>query len=306
MGRCQAAGSGSADRMSRLPRQDATRNHEPRETARPVSGLAAIIMAAGLGKRMHSKHAKVLHPVAGQAMVLYSVQLALRVADHHIAIVVGHQADRVSQVIKEATGERNGHTPVSIVEQRELLGTGHAVLQTRPVFLESGRFTPGRFLILNGDTPLLKETTLRRLLAVHQEQQAAVTILTAVLDDASGYGRVVRQTSTDHVTRIVEERDADAATKAIHEINVGTYVVEGNLLFSALEKIQPSNAQGEFYLTDIVHLAVEEGRPVAAVLLDDPHEGLGVNTRRQLAEAEQVVRKQIRDRWLDAGVRMID
>jgi bifunctional UDP-N-acetylglucosamine pyrophosphorylase / glucosamine-1-phosphate N-acetyltransferase len=293
--------------MSRLSRQDATRHQEPRETAdRPVPGLAAIVMAAGLGKRMHSKHAKVLHPVAGQAMVLYSVQLALRVAGHHVAIVVGHQADRVSQVIKQATGEKSGHAPVSIVEQRELLGTGHAVLQTRPVFLESGRFTPGRFLILNGDTPLLKETTLRRLLDVHQQQQAAVTILTAVLDDASGYGRVVRQASTDHVSRIVEERDADAATKAIHEINVGTYVVEGHFLFSALEKIQPTNAQGEFYLTDIVHMAGEEGRPVAAVLLEDPHEGLGVNTRRQLAGAEQVVRTQIRDRWLDAGVRMID
>jgi bifunctional UDP-N-acetylglucosamine pyrophosphorylase/glucosamine-1-phosphate N-acetyltransferase len=289
--------------MSRLPGQQAGRD-QPETADRPVPSLAAIVMAAGLGKRMHSKHAKVLHPVAGQPMVLYSVQLALRVAGHHVAIVVGHQADRVSHVIKEATGVRNGQVPVSIVEQRELLGTGHAVLQTRPLFLES--HMPGRFLILNGDTPLLKETTLRRLLDVHQQQRAAVTILTAVLDDASGYGRVVRRASTDHVSRIVEERDADAATKAIHEINVGTYVVEGDVLFSALEKIQPTNAQGEFYLTDIVHMAVEEGRPVAAVLLDDPHEGLGVNTRRQLAEAELGVRKQIRDRWLEAGVRMID
>ena len=178
--------------MSRLSRRDATRHQEPRETAdRPVPGLAAIVMAAGLGKRMHSKQAKVLHPVAGQAMVLYSVQLALRVAGHHVAIVVGHQADRVSQVIKQATGERSGHAPVSIVEQRELLGTGHAVLQTRPVFVESGRSMPAQFIILNGDTQLLRESTLRELLEVHRRQEAAVTILTAVLEDASVFGGFV-------------------------------------------------------------------------------------------------------------------
>jgi len=273
---------------------------------RPVSGLAAVVMAAGLGKRMQSKHAKVLHPVAGRAMVLYSVDLALRVAGQQIAVIVGHQADRVSQLIKDAAGNQNGHVPISIVEQRELLGTGHAVLQTRPVFLESGRSLPGEFLILNGDTPLLREATLRELLEVHRRQEAAVTILTAVLDDVSGYGRVVRSSSDECVSRIVEDRDADAAVKAIHEINVGTYVVEGAFLFSALERLQPSNAQGEFYLTDIVQLAVGQGRRVAAVRLADPQEGLGVNTRRQLAEAEQVIRRQIRERWLDAGVRMID
>jgi len=293
--------------MSRSSVKETEMKQAARESAaRPVPGVAAVVMAAGLGKRMQSKHAKVLHSVAGRAMVLYSVDLALRVAGHQIAVIVGHQADRVSQVIKDATGHRNGHVPVSIVEQRELLGTGHAVLQTRPVFVESGRSMPGQFMILNGDTPLLREATLRELLEVHRRQEAAVTILTAVLDDASGYGRVVRSSSDECVSRIVEDRDADAAVKVIHEINVGTYVVEGDFLFSSLERLQPSNAQGEFYLTDIVQMAVEQGRRVAAVRLENPHEGLGVNTRRQLAEAEQVVRRQIRHRWLDAGVRMID
>jgi bifunctional UDP-N-acetylglucosamine pyrophosphorylase / glucosamine-1-phosphate N-acetyltransferase len=273
----------------------------------PVQGLAAVIMAAGLGKRMHSKHAKVLHTVAGRAMVLYSVDLGVRMAGHQVVVVVGHQADRVSQVIKEATAGSNGHVPVSIVEQRELLGTGHAVLQTRPGFAGPGRSMPAQFLILNGDTPLLRESTLRELLKVHRQQQASVTILTTVLDDAVGYGRVVRDTASgEHVLRIVEDRDADEATKSIHEINVGTYVVEGEFLFPALERLRPSNAQGEFYLTDVVQMAVQEGRRVAAVVLRDPNEGLGVNTRRQLAEAEQVIRGQIRHRWLDAGVRMID
>jgi len=255
---------------------------------------------------MHSKHAKVLHPVAGRPMVLYAVELALRVAGDHVAVVVGHQADRVGQVIKQATEGTNGHMPVAIVEQRELLGTGHAVLQTRPVFLESGRPLPSQFIILNGDTPLLQERTLRGLLDVHRQQKAAVTVLTAVLDDASGYGRVVRSSSGESVSRIVEDRDADSVVKAIREINVGTYVVEGDVLFAALQQLQPTNAQGEFYLTDIVQAAAAQGRRVAAVTLEDPDEGLGVNTRGQLAEAEQVVRRQIRRRWLEAGVRMID
>jgi bifunctional UDP-N-acetylglucosamine pyrophosphorylase / glucosamine-1-phosphate N-acetyltransferase len=293
--------------MSRSSAQATNRKQATgQDDDRPVPGLAAVVMAAGLGKRMLSKHAKVLHPVAGRPMVLYSVELALRVAGHHVSVVVGHQADRVSQVIKEATAGRNGQVPLSIVEQRDLLGTGHAVLQTRPVFDQSGRSKPGQFIILNGDTPLLREATLRRLLQAHREQQAAVTILTAVLDDAAGYGRVVRQSTGENVSRIVEDRDADSSIKAIHEINVGTYVVQGDFLFSALEKLRPANAQGEFYLTDIVQTAVEEGRRVSAVLLEDPSEGLGVNTRRQLSEAEQVIRGQIRDRWLDAGVRMID
>ena len=292
--------------MSRSSVKEASTKQEARKsTDRPVSGVAAVVLAAGLGKRMQSKYAKVLHPVAGRAMVLHAVDLALRISGHQVAVIVGHQADRVSQVVKDATGNTNGHAPISIIEQRELLGTGHAVLQTRPVFVESGRSMPGQFIILNGDTPLLREATLRELLEVHRRQEAAVTILTAVLDDASGYGRVVRS-SDECVSRIVEDRDADAAVKAIHEINVGTYVVEGDFLFSALERLQPSNAQGEFYLTDIVHMAVEQGRRVAAVRLEDPHEGLGVNTRRQLAEAEQVIRRRIRHQWLDAGVRMID
>jgi bifunctional UDP-N-acetylglucosamine pyrophosphorylase/glucosamine-1-phosphate N-acetyltransferase len=272
---------------------------------RPVAGVAAIVMAAGLGKRMQSKQAKVLHPVAGRSMVLYAVELAQRVAGHQVAVVVGHQADQVSQVIKESTAGKNGQVPLSIVEQRELLGTGHAVLQARPVFLESGRSMPAQFIILNGDTPLLRESTLRELLEVHRRQEAAVTILTALLNDASGYGRVVRS-SDECVSRIVEDRDANAAVKAIHEINVGTYVVEGDFLFSALDQLQPTNAQGEFYLTDIVQMAVEQDRRVAAVTLEDPNEGLGVNTRLQLAEAEQVIRQQIRHHWLAAGVRMID
>jgi bifunctional UDP-N-acetylglucosamine pyrophosphorylase / glucosamine-1-phosphate N-acetyltransferase len=272
-----------------------------------IAGLAVIVMAAGLGKRMRSKQAKVLHPVAGQAMVLYSVGLGLRVAGDRVAVVVGHQADLVRQVIDRATIGKSGGSPVAIVEQREQLGTGHAVLQSRPVFAVGKRGAPSCYLILNGDTPLLREATVRELLRVHEAERATVTILTAVIADASGYGRVVRAHSAERgVSRIVEDCDANAEEQTICEINAGTYVVDGEFLFSALEKLDPSNAQGEYYLTDIIHRAVEQGCRVAAVVLDNPDEGLGVNTRRQLAAAEQVVRQQIRDRWLDAGVTMID
>lgn len=272
-----------------------------------IAGLAVVVMAAGLGKRMCSKQAKVLHPVAGQAMVLYSIELGLRFAGDRVAVVVGHQADLVRQVIRRATLGKSGGTSIAIVEQREQLGTGHAVLQSRPVFAVGKRGAPSTYLILNGDTPLLQEQTLRELLRTHETERAAVTILTAMLEDASGYGRVVRAHSADRaVSRIVEDRDANAEERAIHEVNVGTYVVDGEFLFNALEKLDPSNAQGEYYLTEIVHLAERSGRRVAAVVLDNPDEGLGVNTRKQLAAAEQVVRQQIRDRWLDAGVAMID
>jgi bifunctional UDP-N-acetylglucosamine pyrophosphorylase/glucosamine-1-phosphate N-acetyltransferase len=263
-------------------------------------------MAAGLGKRMRSKQAKVLHHVAGQAMVLYSVGLGLRVAGHRVAVVVGHQADRVRRVIEAATSGSNGHATVAIVEQRDQLGTGHAVLQTRPVYATKEQLAPARYLILNGDTPLLREATVRKLLRIHEEEKATVTILTAILEDPSGYGRVVRQSAGGSVARIVEDRDAGADERAIREINVGTYVVDGEFLFSALETLDPGNAQGEYYLTDIVRVAVEQGCRVAAAILGDPEEGLGVNTRQQLAEAELAIRRQIRERWLDAGVTMID
>ena len=196
-----------------------------------IAGLAVVIMAAGLGKRMRSKRAKVLHPVAGQEMVLYSVGLGLSVAGDRVAVVVGHQADLVRQVIDRSMLGKSSGSSIAIVEQREQLGTGHAVLQSRPVFAVGKRNAPSRYLILNGDTPLLREATVRELLRVHEMEHATVTVLTAVLADASGYGRVVRAHSAERsVSRIVEDRDADAEEQAIREINVGTYVVEGEFV----------------------------------------------------------------------------
>ena len=163
-----------------------------------IPGLGVIVMAAGLGKRMRSSHAKVLHHVSGQPMVLYALEVALRVAGHRTAVVVGHQADHVRHVIEAGIAGKPGATSVSIVEQAEQLGTGHAVMQSRPVFASGSGVPPTDYLILNGDTPLLKEQTARELLRVHQSHGATVTVLTAVLDDPGGYGRVIRQPSPEH------------------------------------------------------------------------------------------------------------
>ena len=280
-----------------------------------VPGLGVIVMAAGLGKRMQSKLAKVLHPVAGKPMVNHVVELAGRLADRGVAVVVGYQGADVRAALERQFPVMTEKDPaIVVVEQPRQLGTGHAVLQARPVFQQKARALPTRYLILNGDTPLLTEGTVRELLRVHEEQNAAVTVLTAVLDDASGYGRVIRSGSVagqssstrQPVLKIVEDKDASSDEQQVREMNVGTYVVEGSFLFPALEKLDPRNAQGEYYLTDIVQMAVDQGFRISAVPLLRVEEGLGINTRAQLAEAERILRQRIRERWLDAGVTMRD
>lgn len=273
-----------------------------------VAGVGVIIMAAGLGKRMKSGLAKVLHPVAGKPMVSYVAELACRLADRGVAVVVGHQGAEVRKVVEALPGRP------AVVEQPQQLGTGHAVLQARPVFEADPSRRPSRYVILNGDTPLLTESTVRDMLARHDEQNATVTVLTALLDDASGYGRIIRRrrdewergAADNAVQKIVEERDASREERLVREVNVGTYVVDGDFLFPALDKLHPHNAQGEYYLTDIVQLAVEQGCTVSALRLGDVREGLGINSRAQLAEAEGVIRTRIRNRWLEAGVTMRD
>lgn len=280
-----------------------------------VDGLGVVVMAAGRGTRMRSEQAKVLHRIVGRPMIRYALDLARAVAGHSVVVVVGHQAEQVRSVLESALAGQVGRAPVHIVEQVQQLGTGHAVLQTRPVFSPGKGTAPAAYLILNGDTPLLQESAVRELLRTHRASGATVTMLTAILDNPGGYGRVVRKTergasgavhASAEVLKIVEDRDASPDERAIREINVGTYVVDGAFLFAALDKVQPHNAQGEYYLTDIVDMAVTQGHRVAALPLTNPDEGLGVNTRLQLAEAEQVIRQQIRRRWMEAGVTMID
>lgn len=275
-----------------------------------IRGLGAIIMAAGLGKRMRSKLAKVLHPVAGRPMILYAVDLAGRLAESGVAVVVGYQGDRVKAAI-QGLAER-ARADIRVVEQAEQRGTGHAVMQARTALLRAHGRPADTYVILNGDTPLLTEATVRRLIRLHETERATVTILTTILHDPSGYGRVVRRREPGEddldgrVVRIVEDRDATGPEAKLREINVGTYVVNGPFLFDALDKLEPKNAQQEYYLTDIVSLAVERGYRVSAMIAGTPDEGLGINTRRQLAAAECIVRQQLCAKWMDAGVTIHD
>ncbi|MBI4401887.1 MAG: bifunctional UDP-N-acetylglucosamine diphosphorylase/glucosamine-1-phosphate N-acetyltransferase GlmU [Nitrospirae bacterium] len=279
-----------------------------------MKGLGAIVMAAGLGKRMRSKLAKVLHPVAGRPMVLYAVELAERLTGEGVAVVVGYQGEQVQAVIEShraAMTRRTGYDkgqapPIMFVQQEQQLGTGHAVMQARAAFARAHGGPADAYVILNGDTPLLTDATVQDLLRLHEDEHATVTMLTAILKDPTGYGRVVRHKEDERVLRIVEDRDATPAELRLREINAGTYVVNGSFLFEALDKLEPQNVQKEYYLTDIVGLAVERGLKVAAMVARDAEECLGINSRQQLAVAEQVVRRQIRTRWMQAGVTLHD
>jgi UDP-N-acetylglucosamine diphosphorylase/glucosamine-1-phosphate N-acetyltransferase len=238
-----------------------------------------IILAAGKGTRMHSALAKVLHPLAGRALLTYVLEVAKSLAPQHLIVVVGHQAEQVRQVC-----EPYGAT---CVLQEPQLGTGHAVAQAEPILADF----QGDVLVLYGDVPLLQAATLRTLRDVHRRQQATVTVVTACVDNPTGYGRILRD-AAGRITRIVEERDASEAEKAVHEINSGVYCLQASFLFPALQRVGCQNVQGEQYLTDVVALAVAEQHRVAHITVADAQEILGVNTHAELAHLETLLRQR--------------
>jgi UDP-N-acetylglucosamine diphosphorylase/glucosamine-1-phosphate N-acetyltransferase len=241
--------------------------------------LAMMVLAAGKGTRMHSSLAKVLHPLAGRALLTHVLDVATSLAPQHIIVVVGHQAEQVRQVCAPYG--------VTCVLQEPQLGTGHAVAQAEPILADF----QGDVLVLYGDVPLLQATTLCTLWDVHRRQQATVTVVTAYLDNPAGYGRILRD-AAGRITRIVEERDAAEAEKAVREINSGVYCLQAAFLFPALRRVGRQNAQGEQYLTDVVALAVAEQHRVAHVTVADAQEILGVNTHAELAHLETLLRQR--------------
>ncbi|GJL54474.1 MAG: bifunctional protein GlmU [Nitrospirales bacterium] len=267
-----------------------------------MNTVSAVIMAAGQGTRMKSAIPKVLHPVAGKPMVWYMAALARRVADSAVAIVIGHGAEQVREYL---TQEESALSPFSVVEQVQQLGTGHAVQQARSVLVGDTQPVATQCLILNGDTPLLTEETIRALLDAHDSSQATVTILTTSLEHPQGYGRVVRG-SESQVLSIVEDRDATELEKSIQEINVGTYVVNTRFLFESLDTLKPQNVQGEYYLTDIVGMAVSQGLRVSAFVTTDTNETIGINNREHLALAEREMRQRVCRVWMQNGVTVVD
>jgi bifunctional UDP-N-acetylglucosamine pyrophosphorylase / glucosamine-1-phosphate N-acetyltransferase len=255
-----------------------------------MQGLTTIILAAGEGKRMRSRQPKVLHELCGRPLITYSLRLARTLADR-IVLVVGPDIETMATVVGDG---------VAIVEQRERLGTGHAVLQAR-VECQSAA---GPILVLPGDMPLLSVETIERLVGHHTSSGAAATILTAVVDRPHGYGRVLRQGG--RVKRIVEDRDATDDEKRVAEINTSVYCFDGARLWRALEQVKPDNDQGEYYLTDVIGLLNRAGGRVEAISVEDPDEAHGVNDRRQLAAVAAIQRRRIVDRHMLAGVTILD
>ncbi|HUP78548.1 MAG: bifunctional UDP-N-acetylglucosamine diphosphorylase/glucosamine-1-phosphate N-acetyltransferase GlmU [Exiguobacterium sp.] len=252
----------------------------------------AVILAAGKGTRMKSKLYKVLHPVLGKPMVEHVVDQLDQIGVSRQIVIVGHGAEAVQDTLG---------TRVEYAVQEEQLGTGHAVQMAEAELAGKS----GATLVVCGDTPLLTAETLEALLAHHEAQQAKVTVLTAIADDATGYGRVVRG-EDGNVMKVVEHKDASEAELAINEINTGTYVFDNELLFDALKQVGNNNAQGEYYLPDVISIAKEAGEVVAAHTAPTFDETIGVNDRIALSQAEAIMRKRTNERLMREGVTFMD
>lgn len=235
---------------------------------------AAVVLAAGKGKRMKSDLPKVLHTVHGEPMITRIVKMLMTLEFDKIIVVVGFKGELVEEELRQF--------PVEIVWQKEQLGTGHAVMMAKENLAEF----EGHTLIALGDVPFLKASTIDELMAVLSTTEAKASCLTSILDDPSGYGRIVRDENNEFMKEIVEHKDASEDTLKINEINTGTFCFDNKLLFEALESINNNNAQGEYYLTDCVKFMFDRNLKVAPIVAQNPVEGMGVNSIEQLEELE--------------------
>ena len=268
---------------------------------RQIRPVSAVVLAAGEGTRMRSTTPKVLHPLCGRPMLLHVLDALELLPLERIVVVVGHAAEHVTKTLQE---QLTGDVPVEFVEQHKQRGTGDAVNVALTAFADDLDLEDD-LIIVAGDVPLLRAETLAMLATEHRHADAAASLLTARVADPTGYGRVVRD-AQGRVERIVEQADADADELDIDEINPSIYCFRRGFLAPALRRLSPENAQGEYYLTDVVEVLRQAGHVVLAVEADDPTEAVGVNDRAQLAEAEAELRSRINLGWMRAGVGMTD
>lgn len=257
-----------------------------------MSELKVAILAAGKGTRMKSDHPKVIFPLCGVPMVQYVLWEAAHLSPLKPMVVIGYKGEQVAAVLGEQA---------EYVWQREQLGTGDAVKKVCAQLMEFS----GDLLVLYGDTPFISAQSLQRMIEVHRQQGAAATVLTAELSDPTGYGRILRS-ATGFLTGIVEEKDASIEQRRIKEVNTGIYCFSVPQLRPVLAELKPQNAQGEYYLTDVIALLAAAGKPLATVQSEHPEEIMGPNDRKALARTEAKMRQMILNRVMEAGVTVVD
>ncbi|PYR75785.1 MAG: bifunctional UDP-N-acetylglucosamine diphosphorylase/glucosamine-1-phosphate N-acetyltransferase GlmU [Acidobacteria bacterium] len=258
-----------------------------------ASDVHVVILAAGQGTRMKSKLPKVLHPLAGRPLIEHVLRTANAVSPATVTLIVGHAAD----LVRERLGSRPN---TGFALQEPQLGTAHALQQAEARLAGKS----GTVVLLSGDVPLLSEATLRRLIETHHGAGAAATVITAIVERPYGYGRIVR--TRGRIARIVEERDASPDVRQIREINSGIYAFDLAPLFDALRGIASQNAQGEFYLTDLIGIYRRRKLTVETLVVDNQQEIRGINSRSELAEVSRIVRQTKNEELMAAGVTIID
>ena len=256
------------------------------------NNIMAIVMAAGKGTRMKSKKSKLVQKIYGKEIVKRAVENAQRAGINDIVAVVGYMKEEVMAVLGDS---------VKYAYQEEMLGTGHAVLQAKE-FLKGKK---GKVLVLNGDVPLIRPETLNKLVEKSIENKEYATLLTAIYDNPTGYGRIVRDEG-GNIEAIVEEKDTTPSQKEIQEINAGIYCFDIEELLVALDQIKPDNAQGEYYLTDVIQIMNEKGLKTGAVIVEDNTEILGINDRIQLEMLTKVLQMRINTEHMKKGVTIED
>ena len=252
--------------------------------------FTSVILAAGMGTRMKSKMPKVLHKVCGKPLSKWVIDASKAAGADKVCAVVGHKAETVKEVLGDVC---------EFALQTEQKGTGHAVMQAIDVIKNS----KGEVVILNGDTPLITAETINKAIEYHKNNGNQATVITAILDDATGYGRIVRD-NDGSVLKIVEQKDASKEEKKINEVNSGMYVFDAQSLVYALDKITPNNAQGEYYLTDTLEILLSAGKKIGGYAISDNDEIRGINDRVQLNEAEKIMQKRINEYHMRNGVTM--
>ncbi len=259
---------------------------------RVMEDIAVVVMAAGKGKRMKSDYPKVLHHLAGKPILSYILDIVNQIHPKRKLLIVGYQSEKVKELFQNQ---------VEYVNQEKQLGTAHAVLQTRKK-LEHFK---GQILVLSGDTPFLKAQSLKRLLRQHCRKGNDCTLYSAIVKNPSGYGRIIRN-QEDRILGIIEEADLPQDMKGIQEINAGIYCFRADALYRSLNKIVPDNQQKEYYLTDVVKILLAEGGKVESIILDDPEEASGINTRLELAETAYRIYQRISQKLMQQGVSILD